>query len=108
MACAGEKLQKRTKQEAADITSQSKQNIVEDLSDGLSPEQSEESEQLERSEETGQLLNGEADDQGQDELDAGRIIEEQSFQVELNDWGEVRFVSYEPPPRKEISKRMRL
>ena len=87
---------------------QSKQNIVEDLSDGLSPEQSEESEQLERSEETGQLLNGEADDQGQDELDAGRIIEEQSFQVELNDWGEVRFVSYEPPPRKEISKRMRL
>lgn len=99
--CAGEELQSRTDQEAADITSQSQQNI-EDLSDGLSQEQSEESEQSERSEEaeqseeTGQLLNEEADDQGQDGLDAERIIEEQSFQVELNDWGEVRFVSYEP------------
>lgn len=99
--CAGEELQSRTDQEAADITSQSQQNI-EDLSDGLSQEQSEESEQSERSEEaeqseeTGQLLNEEADDQGQDGLDADRIIEEQSFQVELNDWGEVRFVSYEP------------
>ena len=35
-------------------------------------------------------------DQMQDKLDEERIIEEQSFQVELNDWGEVRFVSYEP------------
>lgn len=32
----------------------------------------------------------------QDTLDKDRIIEEQSFQVELNDWGEVRFVSYKP------------
>lgn len=100
--CAGEETQKQTEQEAADITSQSQQNIEEDLSDGLPPDQSEESKQLERpeppeqSEETGQLLNEEADDQGQDGLDADRILEEQSFQVELNDWGEVRFVSYEP------------
>ena len=100
--CAGEETQKQTEQEAADITSQSQQNIEEDLSDGLPPDQSEESKQLERpeppeqSEETGQSLNEEADDQGQDGLDAERILEEQSFQVELNDWGEVRFVSYEP------------
>ena len=33
-------------------------------------------------------------------MDADRIIEEQSFQVELNDWGEVRFVSYEPDSSK--------
>ena len=102
VGCAGEKIQKRTEQEVADISSQLQQNIEEDLSDGLSPDQSEESEQLERSEEaeqseeTEQLLNVEAGDQVQDELDAERIIEEQSFQVELNDWGEVRFVSYEP------------
>ena len=35
-------------------------------------------------------------DKVQDKLDEERIIDEQSFQVELNDWGEVRFVSYEP------------
>ena len=70
VGCAGDELQSRTDQEAADITLQSQQNIEEDLSDGLSQEQSEASEQLERSEEaeqseeTGQLLNEEADDQG--------------------------------------------
>lgn len=37
-------------------------------------------------------------DKVQDKLNGERIIEEQSFQVELNDWGEVRFVSYEPAP----------
>ena len=35
-------------------------------------------------------------DKVQDKLDEERIIEEQSFRIELNDWGEVRFVSYEP------------
>lgn len=39
-------------------------------------------------------------DKVQDKLDEERIIGEQSFQVELNDWGEVRFVSYEPDPSK--------
>ena len=39
-------------------------------------------------------------DKVQDKLDEERIIEEQSFQVELNDWGEVRFVSYEPGSSK--------
>lgn len=29
-------------------------------------------------------------------LDEGRVIQEQSFNVELNDWGEVQFVSYMP------------
>ncbi|MDW2796050.1 hypothetical protein RZO55_00425 [Clostridium boliviensis] len=29
-------------------------------------------------------------------LDENRIIQDQSFQVELNDWGDVRFVSYGP------------
>ena len=48
--CAGEETQKQTEQEAADITSQSQQNIEEDLSDGLPPDQSEESKQLERPE----------------------------------------------------------
>lgn len=104
--CAGEKIQTQTEQETADITSQSQQNTEEDLSDGLLPDQSEEqseepeqserSEEAEQSKETGQLLNEEAGDQAQDGLDADRILEEQSFQVELNDWGEVRFVSYEP------------
>lgn len=31
-----------------------------------------------------------------DELDENRVIAEQSFDVNLNDWGEVRFVSYLP------------
>lgn len=111
VGCAGEERQKRTKQESADITSQIQQNIEKDLSDELSPEQSEESEQLERpeppeqSEETVQLLDEEAGEQIQDGLDADRIIEEQSFQVELNDWGEVRFVSYEPaPPERDMQE----
>lgn len=102
VGCGGEEIQKRSGQEAAGITSQLQQNIEEDSSDGLSPDQSEKpeeterSEEVEQSEETGRFLNEEAGDQAQDELDAERIIEEQSFQVELNDWGEVRFVSYEP------------
>lgn len=31
-----------------------------------------------------------------EELDESRVITEQSFEVDLNDWGEVRFVSYLP------------
>ena len=31
-----------------------------------------------------------------EELDESRVINEQSFEVDLNDWGEVRFVSYLP------------
>lgn len=45
---------------------------------------------------SGQISGGEPGDQTQGRLDADRILEEQSFQVELNDWGTVRFVSYEP------------
>lgn len=41
-------------------------------------------------------------DHAQDKLDEERIIEEQSFQIELNDWGEVRFVSYEPAPSERV------
>lgn len=41
-------------------------------------------------------------DHVQDKLDEERIIEEQSFQIELNDWGEVRFVSYEPTPLERV------
>ncbi|WWR21074.1 hypothetical protein V1226_06660 [Lachnospiraceae bacterium JLR.KK009] len=41
-------------------------------------------------------------DHVQDKLDEERIIEEQSFQIELNDWGEVRFVSYEPTPSERV------
>lgn len=37
-------------------------------------------------------------DKVEEKLDGERILEEQSFQVGLNDWGEVRFVSYEPAP----------
>lgn len=41
-------------------------------------------------------------DHVQDKLDEERIIDEQSFQIELNDWGEVRFVSYEPTPSERV------
>ena len=58
------------------------------------------SEQAERSDRQGQppqqLPGGESGGRLPGRLDAGRILEEQSFQVKLNDWGEVRFVSYEP------------
>lgn len=63
-------------------------------------EQSEEPEQSEQLKQDEQPLDEEDDEQAQDKLDADRIIEEQSFQVELNDWGTVRFVSYEPESSK--------
>ena len=105
--CEGQGIQKRTELEDPDTASQLQQNIKEeDISDEISPEQSEESKQLglaERADqlkETERLLEEESDERVQNKLDADRIIEEQSFQVELNDWGEVRFVSYEPDSSK--------
>lgn len=90
VGCERHEKPKQTEQEEADIASQLQQEIEEEsLLDEMSPNQSEE---------TGQSLDEESGDQIRDELDADRIIEEQSFQVELNDWGEVRFVSYEPAP----------
>lgn len=53
-----------------------------------------ESEKSEQTDESKQIHGN----QVQSELDEKRIIEEQSFQVELNDWGKVRFVSYKPDP----------
>ena len=105
--CEGQGIQKRTELEDTDTASQLQQNIKEeDISDEISPEQSEESKQLglaERADqlkETGRLFEEVSDDWVQNKLDADRIIEEQSFQVELNDWGEVRFVSCEPDSSK--------
>ncbi|MDO5392473.1 MAG: hypothetical protein Q4F24_15485 [Eubacteriales bacterium] len=43
-----------------------------------------------------QLTDTEEDSISGDELDESRVITEQSFDVNLNDWGEVRFVSYLP------------
>ncbi len=43
-----------------------------------------------------QLTDTEADYISRDELDESRVMAEQAFDVDLNDWGEVRFVSYLP------------
>ena len=43
-----------------------------------------------------QLTNIEEDYISGDRLDESRVIAEQSFDVDLNDWGKVRFVSYRP------------
>ncbi len=104
VGCEGQGIQKQTEQDTA---SQLQQNIKEEnTSDRISPEQSEESKQLglpertDPSKEMEQLLEEESGERVQDKLEADRIIEEQSFQVELNDWGEVRFVSYAPDSSK--------
>ncbi|MCM1047426.1 MAG: hypothetical protein NC433_03280 [Clostridiales bacterium] len=55
-----------------------------------------ESEQPEQTDESRLVSEELSGNQVQNRLDEERIIEEQSFQVELNDWGEVRFVSYKP------------
>lgn len=98
--CEGQNIQN---QEETDAASQLQQNVEEqDLLGELPSEQTEQQEQSERleqpeqSEEPERILDEISDGQGRDRLDAGRILQEQSFQVELNDWGEVRFVSYEP------------
>ena len=99
VGCEGQGMQKRTEQEEADIASQVQQNVEEEaLLNEASPEQSEESEQPGQTEVSGQMPEEVSGDKGQDKLNEERIIEEQSFHVELNDWGEVRFVSYEPDP----------
>ena len=46
--------------------------------------------------ETQQLTDTEAEYITGDELDESRVIAEQSFDVDLNHWGKVRFVSYLP------------
>ena len=90
-------------QKEPDVASQSQQNVEEqDLLGELPLEQTEQQEQMEesepqeQSEKPEQILDEVSGVQVQDELNADRIIQEQSFQVELNDWGEVKFVSYKP------------
>lgn len=105
VGCGGEEIQKQTEQEEEDSVSQLQQNIEEEgLSDEAAPDPSKEPEpsgypeRAEQAEEAEQSAEEESGDRVQDKLDAERIIEEQSFQVELNDWGDVKFVSYEPAP----------
>lgn len=124
--CGGRDIQNTAVPEELENVSQLPQdpdgeNLAEELSQGESeqseqqgqfvqPEQSEQQEQLEMSaqpeqseqqglpDQSGQLSGTETGDRAQGRLDADRILEEQSFQTELNDWGTVRFVSYEPDP----------
>ncbi len=85
------------------------ENLAEELSQGESEQseqqgqfvQSEQQERLVQPDQSGQLPGGETGDRAQGRLDADRILEEQSFQTELNDWGTVWFVSYEPDPAAE-------
>lgn len=113
--CGGNDIQSRTEDTEKDDALQLQQNIEEqDRAAAGSEEQSEQSGQFGQqgqAEEQGQSGQQGQSEQGQPpqqspggesggrlpgRLDAGRILEEQSFQVKLNDWGEVRFVSYEP------------
>lgn len=97
VGCGGQEIQKRSETEEEASTSQLQQNVEEEaLSEQASLEKSEEPERAEQTEEAGQMPEEISGDKMQDKLDGERIIEEQSFQIELNDWGEVRFVSYEP------------
>lgn len=114
--CEERDIQKRIEQEEPDVALQSQQNVEEqDLSRELPPKQTEqqepleESEPLKQTEQSEQLLDETSDGQRQDKLDVDRIIDEQSFLVELNDWGEVKFVSYKPDlaegadPQEDVS-----
>ena len=113
--CGGNDIQSRSEDTEKDDALQLQQNIEEqDRAAAGSEEQSEQSGQFGQqgqAEEQGQSGQQGQSEQGQPpqqspggesggrlpgRLDAGRILEEQSFQVKLNDWGEVRFVSYEP------------
>lgn len=113
--CGGNDIQSRSEDTEKDDALQLQQNIEEqDRAEAGSEEQSEQSGQFGQqgqAEEQGQSGQQGQSEQGQPpqqspggesggrlpgRLDAGRILEEQSFQVKLNDWGEVRFVSYEP------------
>ncbi len=97
----------------AEELSQSESAQSEQQGQFVQPEQSEQPEQLVQPEmstrqaqseqqgqpdQSGPLPGTETGDRAQGRLDADRILEEQSFQTELNDWGTVRFVSYEPDP----------
>lgn len=113
--CGGSDIESRTEDTEKDDALQLQKNIEEqDRAAAGSEEQSEQSGQFGQqgqAEEQGQSGQQGQSEQGQPpqqspggesggrlpgRLDAGRILEEQSFQVKLNDWGEVRFVSYEP------------
>ena len=113
--CGGNDIQSRSEDTEKDDALKLQQNIEEqDRAEAGSeeqPEQSGQSGQQGQAEEQGQSGQQGQSEQGQPpqqspggesggrlpgRLDAGRILEEQSFQVKLNDWGEVRFVSYEP------------
>ena len=113
--CGGSDIESRTEDTEKDDALQLQQNIEEqDRAAAGSEEQSEQSGQFGQqgqAEEQGQSGQQGQSEQGQPpqqspggesggrlpgRLDAGRILEEQSFQVKLNDWGEMRFVSYEP------------
>ena len=113
--CGGSDIESRTEDTEKDDALQLQQNIEEqDRAEAGSEEQSEQSGQFGQqgqAEEQGQSGQQGQSEQGQPpqqspggesggrlpgRLDAGRILEEQSFQVKLNDWGEVQFVSYEP------------
>ncbi len=123
VGCGGSDIESRTEDTEKDDDLQLQQNIEEqDRAETGSEEQPEQSgqsgqqgqpeeqgqsgqsgqqgqsEQAERSDRQGpqQSAGEELGNQLQDRLDVDRILEEQSFQVKLNDWGEVRFVSYEP------------
>ncbi len=118
--CGGSDIESRTEDTEKDDALQLQQNIEEqDRAAAGSEEQSEQSGQFGQqgqAEEQGQSGQQGQSEQGQPpqqspggesggrlpgRLDAGRILEEQSFQVKLNDWGEVRFVSYEPDHTSE-------
>lgn len=109
----GRGVEDQARMEGVDTASQSHQNEAEAAIEGeISQDRTEETsqggqqEQQERPEETLQdgqegqpgALSGTSGVYPQDRLDVGRFIEEQSFPVVLNDWGEVQFVSYEPDP----------
>lgn len=113
--CGGSDIESRTEDTEKDDALQLQQNIEEqDRAEAGSEEQSEQSgqfgqqgqaEEQRQSGQQGQSEQGQPPQQSPggesggrlpSRLDAGRILEEQSFQVKLNDWGEVRFVSYEP------------
>lgn len=115
VGCGGSDIESRTEDTEKDDALQLQQNIEEqDRAEAGSeeqPAQSGQSGQQGQAEEQGQSGQQGQSEQGQPpqqspggesggrlpgRLDAGRILEEQSFQVKLNDWGEVRFVSYEP------------
>ena len=99
VGCERQGIQEQTGQEDSDIALQIQQDMEEeDLLDEASQEQSEKSEESELAEQTKESGQISEEISSQDKLDEERIIEEQSFHAKLNDWGEVRFVSYEPAP----------